>query len=159
MPYTPIVVVASVAPLKVTMGGNLSYQSFLNSLGTDVYRVMGYYIKTTSRDQLQQEIKYQISDADGNLTSNVISTSIDPNQKQNAYRQDLKDQNIVLNRFSTLQFDILPGEHITLALEMLANKASTGLPGETNQEKAIDGLDNGFFKKRKPKPSPPSCEC
>lgn len=159
MPYTPIIVVASVAPLQVTMGGNISYQSFLNSLGTDVYRIMGYYIKTTSRNQLQQEIKYQIYDANGDLKSNIISTSIDPNQKQNAYVQDLTDQEIILNRFTTLQMDVLPGEHITLILQMAANKASTGLPGETNQEKAIDSLDNGFFMKRKQKPLPPSCEC
>lgn len=94
----------------------MTYEAFLASLGSNVFRVMELYMTASSIAQLLEQIKYNISDATGLEFQKVLNYAVDPYQKVPAYRIDLSDENIILNGQSDLQFTLLPGESLMLQL-------------------------------------------
>jgi hypothetical protein len=128
----------------VTVQGvnGFTYEQFLNSLGSNVFRVLEMYLTASSLPQLNQAISYNISDASGKDASEVITLDIDPYQKVSAFSKDLRDRNIILNGQSSLSFNILAGESLMIQLRSEQYNVSDGLNvlSEPNKD-MLDGKD------------------
>jgi hypothetical protein len=141
--FTPTVITTS-SGLSITMAGGVTYQEFLNSLGRDYYRLVGFYISAQSASQINRIISYEIIDADGNIYQEKINIEIDEYQRQNAYVKDLSDRNILLTGLSSISFVVEPNERIVFDMCLQAVKITEGLDkySPSNYQKVDDKLGN-----------------
>lgn len=117
----PTVIIDGSGGVSIDVVG-MTYEEFLNSLGNNVYKVLEIYMTASSMQQFFQQIKYHISDATGLQYDKLLNYAVDPYQKVPAYKIDLRDDNIILNGQSNIDFNILPGE--SLMLQMLCETKS-----------------------------------
>jgi hypothetical protein len=115
--YTPTIVVNTVPPVSVTMVGTLTYQEFLNILGIEVFAINTLILESTRFDQLRQSYTYNIFDANGVESQEIIKPRPDPYQKQPTMYLSLKDKQFILNGQSSLSFNILPNESLLLEFD------------------------------------------
>lgn len=107
---TPIVSVVS--PLANISSPTISYNQILQSLGTFVYGAEFIYIYTSSYVQLGQDFKYLHFDANGNQIVTYLTIGIDPYQDQSATYYETNPEEIVLDGFSSLTFNLLPNQTV-----------------------------------------------
>lgn len=112
---SPTIISNSSGGVSVDVVG-MTYEAFLNSLGSNVFRILEIYMTASSIAQLHQQIKYSIGDATGIQFDQILNYAVDPYQKVPAYRIDLSGENVILNGQSDLQFTLLPGESLMLQL-------------------------------------------
>lgn len=144
MPYAPTIITDSTPAVQVTMGGNVTYEEFLNSLNNYSYQVNELYIQTSTREQLNQPIAYNIFDANGTQFNQAILVEIDPDQTQNAKVLDLKQQGVVLNGRSSFNLNLMPGETINLIFwcSVVSIEELTALISKANYKMIADPLGN-----------------
>ena len=131
--FSPIIVQnVSSPPLVVTVADpgvpGVTYSQVKNSLGQYVYMAQGFYVQSTTLNQLIGAIKYLRYDADGNQLVTSITTTVDPYQDQNAIIVDLAnfDTDVVFNGNSSIQFTVLPFERMQIKLYMRRITSSFG---------------------------------
>jgi hypothetical protein len=122
MPVIPVQVINnSLANVSVTMadatsiqaGANLSiaglsYNQFINSLGTDVYNPFMIYMNTTNNGQVNTPITFFIFDINGNEEVRTLTPTKDPYQYNNAIFYETPKGVVVFNGNSGLTFIIQP---------------------------------------------------
>jgi len=142
--YSPTITVSSTPALQISMAGGVTYEEFLSSLGQFVYKVNSYFLQCQSLQQLQQAIAYNIFDSSGNVLAQAIIQNPDPYQYTASIVQDLKDMGIILNGQSTISFNVLPGEFITMSLctVQVSNQDELNRMHEDNFEQADDSNGN-----------------
>jgi len=131
--FSPIIVQnVSSPPLVVTIADpgvpGVTYDQVKNSLGQYVYLLQGFYVQSTTLNQLIGAIKYVRYDADGNQLVTNITTTVDPYQDQNAIIVDLAnfETDVIFNGNSSVQFTVLPFEQMQLKLYMRRITSSFG---------------------------------
>jgi hypothetical protein len=140
--YSPTIINNSTPGLPVTMAGDLTYDEFVNSLGQFNYRIKKYYLGCIkSIAQLMQSIFYNINDSDGNASGNNIAPNVDPYQLFNSVYMDLGDKEIILDSNSSLGFNLLASEQITMQLYCEQVGVTDPMKNENNFNKADDPLD------------------
>jgi len=135
--FTPTLVSGGSAAVTVTMPG-YSYSAFINSMTSLFYFL--YYLSVDASDwsQIQQNYSWNLYDAEGNLSTDVIPYAPDPNAIQPTADIFFRDKQYILNGRACLDFDLLPHQSITLTLyaitfnpaDLLEN-VSTGKRGFT----------------------------
>lgn len=103
-------------PVTVSMGDGISYNEFLNSLGTFQYRVLNFYAYSDSLEQLLQPVNYNEYEAQGDRRITFVNPSIDPFQKQKSLYKNVEDAGIILNGQSSVSVNLLPNTLIKLQL-------------------------------------------
>jgi hypothetical protein len=131
--FSPIITQnVSSPPLVVTVADpgvpGVTYDQVKNSLGQYVYLLQGFYVQSTTLNQLIGAIKYLRYDADGNQLVTNITTTVDPYQDQNAIIVDLVnfENDVIFNGNSSIQFTVLPFEQMQLKLYMRRITSSFG---------------------------------
>lgn len=127
--YSPTIVVNNIPPVSITMVGALTYQEFLNILGIEVFKINELAIEALGFDQLREPYTYNIFDASGIQSTEVIKPRPDPYQKQPIIYLSLKDKSFILNGQSELSFNILPNENLTLEINS-EEKAIADISGD-----------------------------
>lgn len=142
--YSPTISVSTTPALQVTMAGDLTYGEFLNSLGQFVYLIDSYFLQCQSIRQIFQPIAYNIFDASGKQYDLAIISNPDPYQYTASIRENLQGRGIVLNGKSTISFDVLPGEFITIILctRSVNNQEQLNQVHPNNFKQADDSLGN-----------------
>lgn len=132
--------------LTITGVNGFTYDQFLNSLGSNVFRVLSMFLTASSMAQLNQLINYSISDSNGTQYDEVINFEPDPYQTISSFSKDLSDRNIILNGQSSLDFTILPGESLMIQLRSEEYSVSNGLDKLSRPNKyMLDGLDESVY--------------
>jgi hypothetical protein len=91
------------------VGNNpVTYNQFLQSLGTYNYGVRFFYLSSTSYQQIGQPVLYNHFDANGNAVSTILPFSVDPYQSQPAIFYDTEPDQIIITNLSSLTLTILP---------------------------------------------------
>lgn len=129
--FSPTIVVNNNPSVSITMVGTISYQEFLNILGIEVYKINQLVLESIGFDQLRQPYAYGIFDANGIQSQEVIKPRPDPYQKQPTIYLCLKDKDFILNGQSSLAFNILPNENLTIEID--------------SQEKSISDLSPDYL--------------
>lgn len=110
---TPIVtvitpIVTSSNPFSNVTSNTVTYNQILESLGTYVYGSEFIYIYTNSYTQLGQDFQYLHFDANGNQIVTYLTIGVDPYQNQSAIYYETNPEEVILDGFSSLTFNLLP---------------------------------------------------
>ena len=107
--------VISVVPSSVLVTGQgITYQQFLNSLGTYDYGTEFVYMSATTYQQITQAINYLHFDSNGNQVQAYLPFTTDPYQFQPAIYYQTEIDEIVFDGFSSFTFNLLAGELVYL---------------------------------------------
>lgn len=122
--YTPTITTYGNGVVTVVSADSTSYQTILNSMGSFVYGISEMYIKANQNSQLLESYKFNRYNVDGNLESFIDAPTIDPYQYQSSVFFDMKEQNVVLDGRTNLNFTVLPNESVFLILytNQMANR-------------------------------------
>jgi len=107
---TPIVTVSpniTSSPTSV-FSSNVTYDQILQSLGSFVYGSEFIYLATTTYTQIGQPMKYLHFDANGNQAQTYLPFAVDPYQSQPAIYYETNSDEIILDGFSSLTFNLEP---------------------------------------------------
>ena len=113
--YTPVVTtgitpVISVSSSSVLVNGQgITYQQFLNSLGTYDYGVEFVYMSATNYQQITQAINYFHFDSNGNQVQAYLPFTTDPYQNQPSIYYETEPSEIIFDGFSSFTFSLLAG--------------------------------------------------
>lgn len=117
------VIITNTPPASVTITmANYTYAEFVKSLGSYVYQVDKMYLYSTDANQVNQTMLFTKYDSNGNQTYINLTPQINPFQKSNALLIATKQDNIVLDSLSRLNFPILA--NTSLVLEIFAERKS-----------------------------------
>jgi len=141
--YTPVISFNNTPPISITCVG-ITYAQFLASLGTFVYGIEQMYIASNTISQIQQNIFYNIFDANGRSNSKTIPVQLDSYQKQASTLIDTSQQDVDLNQNSTLSFNILPNSLMQLKLFTKIEKMSNWFKEGTDAFSEFNN-NNGLF--------------
>ena len=98
---------------SISIGGTITltgitYNQFLQSLGSDVYNAYTLYLASQNAAQLTNPLTFFILDANGNKNYETLPPTIDPYQFVNAIFYNPEKGLVILNGNSGLTFDVLP---------------------------------------------------
>ena len=106
----------NVYPVKINLTGNVSYGSFVNSLGTYVYGVDKLYMRCNDIGQLSNPITYLYYDANGDSQQYVVTPVIDPYQKYPSIIVDKFPNDLFLDGNTSMSFTINANQTLTFTL-------------------------------------------
>ena len=118
--YTPVLSVGispviSVVSSSVTVTGQgITYQQFLNSLGTYNYGAEFVYMSATNYQQITQAINYFHFDSNGNQVQAFLPFVTDPYQSQPSIYYETEKSEIIFDGFSSFTFSLLAGALVYL---------------------------------------------
>lgn len=125
MNFLPTITVNQGVVVATTNPANgVTYDQFVRSLGSYVYRITNFYLSSANFNQLVGTFKFTIFDSNGNRRVESIVSAPSPQQSQNAIFINTENKNILLNGFSNINFNILPNTSISIVL--YAERISTG---------------------------------
>jgi hypothetical protein len=105
---TGISPVISVTSSSVVVNGvGITYQQFLNSLGSWNYGTEFIYMSATNYQQITQAIQYFHFDSNGNQVQAYLPFVTDPYQFQPSIYYETEKDEIVFDGFSSLTFSLI----------------------------------------------------
>jgi len=107
---TPMVSVT--APVLSVSLPTITYNQFLNSLGTYNYGSEYLYLSAIAYQQIGQIFNYQHFDANGNAIQTFLPFAVDPYQNQPSIYYETDPEEIIFDGFSSLGFTLLAGERV-----------------------------------------------
>ena len=137
--YTPTISSFPNGIVTVQSADSTSYAQIINSMGSYVYNVAGFYLKAGSNAQILKPFFFSKYDVNGNIQAYSHINVIDPYQYQASINQDVSKEDIFLNGRTSLTMNILPLETLYLILYVNQLKLADYL-------KPDPLLDNDFFK-------------
>jgi hypothetical protein len=108
--------------IQVQMVGAITYEEFTAIVGTVDFKLKQLFLEAQSNAQILQPINYNIIDSDGRQYNNTLKPKIDPYQYRSSLIQPTDAFQVILNGLSSLGFNLLPNENVTLSL--ISDKAS-----------------------------------
>jgi len=114
--YSPTTTSLNNYPVKIQLTGNVSYGSFVNSLGTYVYGLDKIYMRCSSIAQLSNPITYNYYDANGDAQQYVVTPTIDPYQKYPSIIVDKFPNDLFLDGNSSMSFTLNANQTLTFTL-------------------------------------------
>jgi len=97
------------APLGAVSGTGITYQQFLQSLGTYNYGAEFFYLSAPTYPEVGQPVFYNRFTADGNSISTYLPFAVDPYQSQPAIFYEVEKDQIIFTGLTTLQFNVKAG--------------------------------------------------
>jgi hypothetical protein len=99
-----------------------SYKEIQASLGSTVYQLEKFYLKTQTKEQLQQPFFFEKYDVNGNKQAFAEIIIIDPNQIQNSIEVEMQKHGVIFDGQTTPSVKILPNQ--TLSVYFYVNASS-----------------------------------
>lgn len=144
--FSPTVIVnTSTPPLVVTVADpgvpGVTYEQLKNSLGQYVYLVQGFYVYSSTFNQLIGAINYSRYDSDGNQDLTNIITTVDPYQDANSIVVDLEKfpTDVIFNGNSSVNFTVLG--NATLQLKLYCRRIENSFGRHLDNFKDIEFAD------------------
>jgi hypothetical protein len=109
---SPVISVTS-SSVSVT-GVGITYQQFLNSLGSWNYGTEFIYMSATNYQQITQAIKYFHFDSNGNQVQAYLPFVTDPYQFQPSIYYETEKDEIIFDGFSSLTFSLIANSIVFL---------------------------------------------
>lgn len=97
------------APAGAVTGTGITYQQFLQSLGTYNYGAEFFYLQAPTYPEIGQPVYYNRFTADGNSVTTYLPFAVDPYQSQPAIFYEVEKDQIVFTGLTTLQFNVKAG--------------------------------------------------
>jgi hypothetical protein len=145
MPFvTPTITFNNTPQISITCVG-ITYEQFLASLGTYVYKIEQMYLASSIFNQLIQNIFYNIFDSNGKANSRTIPIQIDSYQKQASLIVDTNYTGVALNQNSTLSFNLVANSTLQLKLFTTIEKMSNGFTEGTDAFSEFNKNNGNFF--------------
>lgn len=116
MPVFTPTILAGPPDVQASMAGGITYEEFATMLGTLNLFVAAFFVEAPTGSQVDTNLGFSIFDASGTATSDVIKPRKDPYQFQNSLQFTGASQPVVLNGNSSLQFNLQPGQLVTMTL-------------------------------------------
>lgn len=119
-PFAPTLVtgippVISVTSSSISVTGvGITYQQFLNSLGSWNYGTEFIYMSATNNQQINQAVQYFHFDSNGNQVQAYLSFDVDPYQFQPSIYYETEKDEIVFDGFSSLTFSLIANSIVFL---------------------------------------------
>jgi hypothetical protein len=107
---TPMVSVT--APVLSVSAPTITYNQFLNSLGTYNYGSEYIYLSAKNFQQIAQVFNYQHFDSNGDSIQTFLPFTIDPYQKLPSKYYETNSEEIVFDGFSSMTFNLLANEMV-----------------------------------------------
>lgn len=140
---SPTIIINTTPAIEVTMVGAITYQEFINILGTYVFKVYKLVLEALSSVQINQPITYNIFNPIGTAFQQQLKPKVDPYQKQATYEMPTGRRDIILNGLSSLALLIRSGE--TVVMELCSDQRSVlddlNKISKTNFQRVPDKLD------------------
>jgi hypothetical protein len=114
--FNPSSTALNVYPVSIRLTGNVSYGSFVNSLGTYVYGLDKIYMRCSNIAQLSNPITYNYYDANGDSQQYVLSPTIDPYQKYPSLIVDKFPNDLFLDGNTSMSFTLNANQTLTFTL-------------------------------------------
>ena len=130
--------------ISITCVG-ITYAQFLASLGTYVYGIEQMYLASSTFNQLQQNVFYNIFDATGRANSRTIPIQVDSYQKQSSLLVNTDSKDVALNQNSTLSFNLVANSTLQLKLFTIIEKMSNGFKKGTDAFSEFNKNNGNFF--------------
>jgi hypothetical protein len=139
---TPIVTVVS--PLANVSSPTVSYNQILQSLGTYIYGAEFIYLATNTYTQISQPFQYNHFDSNGNQITTYLPFTVDPYQNQPSIYFETNPDEIVLDGFSSLTFNLEPNNIVYFKTFVLVTSTSGFLddinPSNFKQVEKAEGV-------------------
>jgi len=142
--YTPVISFNNIPPISITCVG-ITYAQFLASLGTYVYGIEQMYLASSTFNQLQQNVFYNIFDSSGKANSRTIPIQVDSYQKQSSLLVNTDSKDVALNQNSTLSFNLSANSTLQLKLFTTIEKMSNGFAQGTDAFSEFNKNNGNFF--------------
>jgi hypothetical protein len=120
LPIPPVITTGVTPSISVVMPNTgvtavgITYQQFLQSLGSYNYGVNFFYLSATTIQQVGVPVFYRRFDSNGNAISTFLPFAVDPYQSQpSIYYRTNKDE-IVFTGLSYIEIPVLPNQRIYL---------------------------------------------
>jgi len=117
---SPVISVTS-SSVSVT-GVGITYQQFLNSLGSWNYGTEFIYMSATNYQQITQAIKYFHFDSNGNQVQAYLPFVTDPYQFQPSIYYETEKDEIIFDGFSSLTFSLIANSPINKLSALNSNQ-------------------------------------
>ncbi len=150
LPITPIISTIS-APITVTMPssnqGGVTYQQFLQSLGSYNYGIEFFYVSSTSYQQIGQPVTYNLYSANGNDITTILPFTVDPYQSNPAMFFETEPDQIIATNLSSLTMTILANTTVFFKFFATVTYVSSELDamGENNMQDVEKAFGLSFF--------------
>jgi len=138
------------SPITVTLpyGGNgVTYNQFLQSLGSYNYGIRFFYVSSTSYLQIGQPVTYNHFDANGDSVTVTLPFTVDPYQSQPSMFYETEEDQIIVTRLSSLTMTILP--NTTVFFKFFASVSYVGSDldrqGQNNMRDTEKSMGMTFF--------------
>jgi hypothetical protein len=145
MPFvTPTISFNNTPQITITCVG-ITYAQFLASLGSYVYGIEQMYLASSTFNQLQQNVFYNIFDSSGKANSRTIPIQIDSYQKQSSLVINTNSNDVALNQNSTLSFNLVANSTLQLKLFTKIEKINNGFKEGTDAFSEFNRNNGNFF--------------
>lgn len=130
--------------ITVVAAGPVSYDQFLTSLGFYVYHIEDLQITAQGFSQLNSPMAYEQVPANGVINGEPVVPFAIPWAKVPTIRMNIAGQEILLNGYTSIGYDLLPGEQIQLVAWMQQRSAIADLDkvNKSNFERGGEPLIN-----------------
>jgi hypothetical protein len=113
--YNPTITNPATSFLQVTMLDTVTYQQFLQSLGSISFDITDIYLSTTTMEQIQQVYDFEKFDANGDKKKKSYVFAPDPYQRMTAFIQPIQPSDeMIFDSRSFLKFPVLANEYLIM---------------------------------------------
>ena len=115
MTISPTIITSSIPGLEISTNvRNMSYEALLLTFGPVVYYIEYIYYSAGSFPQFYSPLQYNVYNANGNQAGQDVFMPISPVQYQPSMVLKLTETEIILNRQSSINFNLLPLAQVDL---------------------------------------------
>lgn len=118
-------------------GVGITYNQFLNSLGSYNYGAEFFYLSASTYTQVGQPVYYNHFDSNGNSITTFLPFAVDPYQSQPSIYYETNSDEIIITRLSSMQFNLEP--NTTVYFKFFATITYLGNEFDDNRDQ--DGYD------------------
>jgi hypothetical protein len=112
-------IVSVTIPITPVNGVGITYQQFIQSLGTYNYGVEYIYLYTTTFPQLMQPFYYNHFSANGNSASAYLIFTVDSYQSQTSKYYESDPEEIILDNLCSMTYTVLAGLTVDIKMYVL----------------------------------------
>ena len=139
--YTPTISFFPTGTYTITSKTGTPYFMIQNSMGSYQYGVDYFYYQSDTTQQLFQGLNFRSYDVNGDRSSFINTTTVDPYQYQNSLVLKPIRDDIVLDGKTSISFNLLPNESVNFIFYTTESKVGMFL--EDNSF-----LDSYFFRQQ-----------
>lgn len=118
MAYTPTITTED-EDVTIESTGTVTYQEIVQMLGSGInFMVLTIYLAADSFNQIMEPVLFKFFETNGYFSNEVIVPSPDPYQSSKSIFLNVSKQNVLLDGFSSFNFNLLANEQVTMILRV-----------------------------------------